>query len=111
MAIKAPKSKVQAEGKAHNADVSVADKAIAVADKAHRAVEAETGIHEGVTKKTKRIRKRESAGFTYPFTSFVNEYGFMRFSKDLLEDLGWQVKTKINLKVTKTENGIAIERA
>ena len=106
MAIKAPKSKVQAEGKAHNADVSVADKAIAAAEKAHKAVIAETGIKE-----TKRTRKRESAGVTYPFKSFVNEYGFMRFSKDLLTDLGWQVKTKINLKVTKTENGVAIERA
>ena len=106
MAIKAPKSKVQAEGKAHNADVSAADKAIADAEKAHKAVIAETGIKE-----VKRTRKRKSAGVTYPFVAFVNEYGFMRFNKDLLADLGWPEKTKINLKVTKTDNGIAIERA
>ena len=106
MAIKAPKSKVQAEGKVHNADVSAADKAIAAAEKAHKIVAAETGIKE-----IKRTRKRKYVGVTYPLESFVNEYGFMRFSKDLLTDLGWPEKTKINLKVTLTDNGIAIERA
>jgi len=42
MAIKAPKSKVQAEGKAHNVDILVTDRAIAEAEKAHKAVVAET---------------------------------------------------------------------
>ena len=108
MVIKARKSKIQAEGKAHNADVLIADKAVAAVTavgKAHKAVDLETKGHEGTT------RKRKSAGVTYPLKAFVNEYGFMRFSKDLLEDLGFPLKTKVNLKITQTENGILVERA
>jgi len=110
MVIKARKSKIQAEGKAHNADVLIADKAVAAVTavgKAHKAVDLETKGHEG----TKRTRKRKSVGVTYPLKAFVNEYGFMRFSKDLLEDLGFPLKTKVNLKITQTENGILVERA
>jgi len=105
MVIKARKSKIQAEGKAHNADVLIADKAVTAVGKAHKAVDLETKGHEGTT------RKRKSAGVTYPLKAFVNEYGFMRFSKDLLEDLGFPLKTKVNLKITQTENGILVERA
>ena len=42
MAIKAPKSKVQAEGKAHNVDILVTDRAIAEAETALCAFLAET---------------------------------------------------------------------
>lgn len=80
---------VQAEGAAYNADVEKADK------------------------KTKRKAKKAKVAkaIAYPLELFVNKYGFMRFSNALLADLGWEAHTDINVKVTKTATGLAIERA
>jgi len=88
-AVEAPidKGELFAEGAAHIADDEKADK------------------------KTRKPRKQAAEAVKYPLDLFVNEYGFMRFSKTLLADLGWEAKTRIDVKVTKTATGLAIERA
>lgn len=93
----ANESIVQAEGAAHNADVDKADKKT----RKGRKQKAES----------KAARPREAKAIVYPLELFVNKYGFMRFSNALLADLGWEAHTDINVKVTKTATGLAIERA
>jgi hypothetical protein len=45
------------------------------------------------------------------FEGKVNKYGFLHFSKELMEALGWAKGEDIAVKIVKTANGIAIERA
>lgn len=45
------------------------------------------------------------------FKGKINKYGFLHFSKDLMETLGWTKGEDIAVRITRTANGIAVERA
>jgi hypothetical protein len=96
---------VQAEGKAHQAE----DKKIRIPEKTHKALEAQTKA-EGKTpdQKAAEIVEEKAKGV---FESKINKYGFLHFSKDLMETLGLPKHEDIPVKITRTANGIAVERA
>lgn len=102
-------SSVQKEGKAHNEDTAKADKKIKLPEKTHEALEKKAKA-EGKTpdQKATEIVEEKAKGV---FKGKINKYGFLHFSKDLMETLGWTKGVDIGVKITRTTNGIAVERA
>jgi hypothetical protein len=98
-------SLVQKEGKAHNEDTAKADKKIP--EKTHKALENKA---KGKTPDQKAAEIVEQKAKDV-FAAKINKYGFLHFSKDLMESLGWTKGEDIAVKITKTANGIAVERA
>jgi len=105
-------------GKLNNGELKIKGKKhrVALPKEVHKAIEKiaeaegktpDEKVAEIVKEKAKPKPKPEKSAATlqYPLDSFVNEYGFMRFSKDLLADLGWKAKTRIDLKVDKNADG------
>jgi hypothetical protein len=58
-------------------------------------------------KTEKKVEKPEQT----TFEGKINKYGFLHIEKALYEALGWEKGEDIKVKITKTENGIAVERA
>jgi len=100
-----PESVIQAEGKVHRAE----DKKIRIPEKVHKALE-EKAKAEGKTPDEKAAEIIEQKAKDV-FEGKINKYGFLHFSKDLMETLGWPKCEDIAVKITKTANGITIERA
>jgi hypothetical protein len=102
-------SLVQKEGKAHNEDTAKANRKIPLPEKTYKALEKKAKA-EGKTpdEKAAEIVEEKAKGV---FKAKINKYGFLHFSKDLMETLGWAKGEDIAVKITKTANGIAVERA
>lgn len=110
------KNLMQAEGQAHHSDVRVADKAskkIHVSEKAQKALEEKAAAEEKMPdqKVAEIVEEKAKAPEKTEFKGKVNKYGFMHFEKDLLAALGWAKGEDIPVKITRTEKGIAVERA
>jgi len=67
-------------------------------DKGESMVKAEV-----VKEKVKPKKERQATTLQYPMDARINGYNFMRFSNDLLADLGWHVD--MALKVDKNADG------
>jgi hypothetical protein len=93
-------SSVQKEGKAHNEDTAKLDRKIKLPQKTHEGKTPDQKAAEIIEQKAKDV-----------FAAKINKYGFLHFSKDLMETLGWTKGEDIKVKITKTANGIAVERA
>lgn len=79
----------------------------------HKALE-EKAKAEGKTpdqKAAEIVEEKAKAPEKTEFKGKVNKYGFMHFEKDLLAALGWAKGEDIPVKITRTEKGIAVERA
>jgi len=102
-------SLIQKEGKAHNEDTAKVDRKFKLPEKTHEALEKKAKA-EGKTpdQKAAEIVEEKAKGV---FKAKINKYGFFHFSKDLMESLGWTKGEDIAVKITKTANGIAVERA
>lgn len=108
------KSIIQSEGKAHDEDTTNADKAkkIHISEKAHKAL-GEKATVEGKTpdqKAAEIVEKKAKETEQTTFEGKINKYGFLHFSKELYESLGWAKGEDIAVKITKTANRIAVER-
>ena len=105
--VKVKKSMMQAEGKAHQTE----DKKIKVPEKTYEAIEKKAKAEgKKVEEKVAEIVEEK----TKPKTEFkgkVNKYGFLGFKKAWLADLGWKEGEDIAVKITRTPNGIHVERA
>ncbi len=102
-------SLVQKEGKAHNEDTAKANRKIPLPEKTYKALEKKT---KGKTPDQKAAEIVEEK--TKPKSEFkakINKYGFLHINKELYEALGWTKGEDIAVKITKTANGIAVERA
>jgi hypothetical protein len=100
---------VQAEGKAHQAE----DKKIRIPEKTHKALEAQAKA-EGKTpdqKAAEIVERKAKETEQTTFEGKINKYGFMHIEKALYEALGWKKGVDIAVKITKTANGITVERA
>ena len=100
---KKPKSVIQKEGAAHHEETEKADKAV-----------KPRPVEEGVPKKTKGKAKPKpgpKTELTFPLEGKVNKYGFLHFSQRLMETLNWEKGIDIPVQITRTERGIAVERA
>jgi hypothetical protein len=102
-------SLVQKEGKVHHEDTTKADKKVPLPEKTYKALEKKAKA-EGKTPDQKAAEIIEQKAKDV-FEGKVNKYGFLHFSKDLMESLGWPKGEDIAVKITKTANGIAVERA
>jgi hypothetical protein len=102
-------SLVQKEGKAHNEDTAKADKKIPLPEKTYKTMEKRAKA-EGKTPDQKAAEIIEQKAKDV-FAAKINKYGFLHFSKDLMETLGWKKGEDIAVKITKTDKGIAVERA
>jgi hypothetical protein len=103
-------SLVQKEGKAHNEDTAKANRKIPLPEKTYKALEKKAKA-EGKTPDEKAAEiVEEKAKPKSEFKAKINKYGFLHFSKDLMESLGWAKGEDIAVKITKTANGIAVER-
>jgi hypothetical protein len=100
---------VQKEGKAHNEDTAKANRKIPLPEKTYKALEKKAKA-EGKTPDQKGAEIIEQKAKDV-FAAKINKYGFLHFSKDLMETLGWPKGEDIAVKITKTANGIAVERA
>jgi len=102
-------SLIQKEGKAHNEDTAKANRKIPLPEKTYKALEKKAKA-EGKTANDKaaEIIEQKAKGV---FKGKINKYGFLHFSKDLMESLGWTKGEDIAVKITKTANGITVERA
>jgi len=102
-------SSVQKEGKAHNEDTAKANRKIPLPEKTYKALEKKAKA-EGKTpdEKAAEIIEEKAKGV---FKAKINKYGFLHFSKDLMESLGWEKGVDLPVKITRTANGIAVERA
>jgi hypothetical protein len=109
---KKQKSPIQAEGKAHHQDTAKADKKVKVPEKTCDALEKKAKA-EGKTpdEKAAEIVEKKTKETEMTFEGKINKYGFLHFEKALYETLGWTKGEDIKVKITKTENGIAIERS
>jgi hypothetical protein len=106
-------SLVQKEGKAHNEDTAKADRKIVLPKKTHEALEKKAKA-EGKTpdqKAAEIVEKKAKETEQTTFEGKINKYGFMHIEKALYEALGWPKGVDIAVKITKTANGIAVERA
>jgi hypothetical protein len=103
------KNVVQAEGEAHYEDTAKADRKIKLPEKTHEALENKAKA-EGKTpdQKAAEIVEEKAKGV---FKGKINKYGFLHFGKDLMETLRWTKGEDIPVKITRTANGIAVERA
>jgi len=106
-------SSVQKEGKAHNENTAKANRKIPLPEKMYTALEKKAKA-EGKTADEKadeivERKARETEQTT--FEGKINKYGFMHIEKALYEALGWQKGVDIKVKITRTANGIAVERA
>jgi ribosomal protein L30E len=99
------KSVIQAEGKAHQKE----DKKIVIPEKTHEALEKKAKA-EGKTADEKAAEIIEQKAKDV-FEGKINKYGFLHIEKALYEALGWAKGEDITVKITRTTNGIAIERA
>jgi hypothetical protein len=102
-------SLVQKEGKAHHEDTAKADKKVPLPEKTYKALERKAKA-EGKTANEKAAEIIEQKAKDV-FAAKINKYGFLHFSKDLMETLGWPKGEDIAVKITRTANGIAVERA
>lgn len=102
-------SLVQKEGKAHNSDTAKADKKVPLPEKTYKALEKKAKA-EGKTANEKAAEIIEQKAKDV-FAAKINKYGFLHFSKELYEALGWAKGVDIAVKITRTANGIAVERA
>jgi hypothetical protein len=102
-------SLVQKEGKAHNEGTAKANRKIPLPEKTYKALEKKAKA-EGKTpdEKAAEIVEEKAKGV---FKAKINKYGFLHFSKDLMENLGWTKGEDIPVRITRTANGIAVERA
>lgn len=99
------KNVIQAEGKAHQKE----DKKIVIPEKTHEALEKKTKA-EGKTADEKAAEIIEQKAKDV-FEGKINKYGFLHIEKALYEALGWEKGEDIAVKITRTANGITIERA
>jgi len=107
------KSVVQAEGKAHNEDTAKADKKVPLPEKTYKTLEKNANA-EGKTvneKAAEIIERKAKETEQTTFEGKINKYGFLHIEKALYEALGWTKGEDIPVKITRTVNGIAIERA
>jgi len=102
-------SLVQKEGKAHNEDTAKADKKVPLPEKTYKALEKKAKI-EGKTTDEKAAEIVEEKAKDM-FKGKINKYGFLHFGKEVMETLGWEKGVDIAVKITRTANGIAVERA
>jgi len=102
-------SLIQKEGKAHNEDTAKANRKIPLPEKTHKALENKARA-EGKTPDQKAAEIVEEK-VKDVFEGKINKYGFLHFSKDLMESLGWTKGVDIAVKITRTADGIAVERA
>ena len=102
-------SSVQKEGKAHNEDTAKAKRKIVLPKKTHEALEKKAKA-EGKTADEKAAEIIEEKPKDV-FAAKINKYGFLHFSKELMESLGWTKGEDIAVKITRTANGVQIERA
>jgi hypothetical protein len=102
-------SSVQKEGKAHNEDTAKANRKIPLPEKTYKAMEKKAKA-EGKTPDQKAAEIVEQKAKDV-FAAKINKYGFLHFSKDLMETLGWPKSEDIAVKITRTANGVQIERA
>jgi len=102
-----PESLIEKESKAHHEDTAKADKKIPLPEKTYKALEKKA---EGKTPSQKAAEIVEQKAKDV-FEGKINKYGFLHFSKDLMESLGWTKGEDIAVKITRTANGIAVERA
>lgn len=108
-----PESVIQAERRAHNEDTVKADRKIKLPEKTYEALEKKAKA-EGKTPDEKAAEIVERKARETEQTTFegkINKYGFMHIEKALYEALGWQKGVDIKVKITRTANGIAVERA
>jgi hypothetical protein len=77
-------------------------------EKVHKALEEKANA-EGKTADQKAAEIVEAKAKDV-FEGKVNKYGFLHFSKDLMETLGWAKSVDIAVKIVKTADGIAIEK-
>ncbi len=90
-------SLVQKEGEAHNKDTAEADKKIPLPKKTYSALERKAKA-EGKTPDQKAAEIIEQKAKDV-FEGKVNKYGFLHFSKDIMETLGWQKGEDIKVKI------------
>ena len=102
-------SLTQKEGKAHNEDTAKANRKIPLPEKTYKALEKKANA-EGKTPDQKAAEIIEQKAKDV-FAAKINKYGFLHFSKDLMETLDWAKGEDIPVKITRTANGIAVERA
>jgi len=102
-------SLIQKEGKAHNEDTAKADKKIPLPEKTYKALEKKAKA-EGKTPNQKAAEIIEQKAKDV-FEGKINKYGFLHVEKALYEALGWTKGEDIAVKITKTANGITVERA
>jgi hypothetical protein len=102
-------SLTQKEGKVHNEDTAKANRKIPLPEKTYKALEKKAKA-EGKTADQKAAEIIEQKAKDV-FAGKINKYGFLHFSKDLMETLGWPKGEDIAVKITKTANGITVERA
>jgi hypothetical protein len=106
-------SLVQKEGKAHNEDTAKANRKIPLPEKTCKALEKKAKA-EGKTpdqKAAEVIEKKAKETVQTTLEGKINKYGFLHFGKNLMETLGWKKGEDIAVKITKTDKGIAVERA
>jgi hypothetical protein len=106
-------SLIQKEGKAHNEDTVKANRKIPLPEKTYKALEKNAKA-EGKTpdeKAAEIIEKKAKEGEQATFEGKINKYGFLHIEKALYEALGWEKGVDIAVKITKTANGITVERA
>jgi hypothetical protein len=107
------KNVVQVEGKAYHEDTAKADRKIKLPEKTHEALEKKAKA-EGKTPDQKAAEIVERKARETEQTAFegkINKYGFLHISKELYEALGWAKGEDIAVKITRTANSIAVERA
>jgi hypothetical protein len=102
-------SLIQKEGKAHNEETAKADKKIPLPEKTYKALEKKAKA-EGKTPNQKAAEIIEQKAKDV-FEGKINKYGFLHIEKALYEALGWTKGEDIAVKITKTANGITVERA
>jgi len=102
-------SLVQKEGKAHKEDTAKTNRKIPLPEKTYNALEKKAKAESKTTdQKAAEVIEQKAKDV---FEGKVNKYGFLHFSKDLMESLGWQKGEDIAVKITRTANGIQVERA
>jgi hypothetical protein len=102
-------SLVQKEGKAHNEDTAKANRKIPLPEKTYKALEKKAKA-EGKTPDEKAAEIVEAKAKDV-FEGKINKYGFLHINKELYEALSWTKGEDIAVKIAKTANGIAVERA
>jgi hypothetical protein len=106
-------SLVQKEGKAHNEDTAKANRKIPLPEKTYKALEkkakAESKTPDEKTAEIVEHKAKETEQAT--FEGKINKYGFLHIEKALYEALGWEKGVDIPIKIMRTANGIAVERA